>query len=319
MVTHRHHEWLAEVAQQMQSSFEKAHISAGKPGGAQKAGHHGEEIWARFLRGWLPPQYEIGLRKYILFETELEDGSDTSGETDIIVFHPSYPKQLRDRHEVLMSGVAAAFSCRLTLDREGIQSVVQEAARVKRAAQLRSHDVKGLVLAPFVYGMLAHSHTWNNPTSKPIETITSRLVEFDTKYSSAPREALDLLCVADLNCWSRLIEIMTPPVVAKLPGWRPYIGYQFLNIGHDDSVKDSSGLDLPPIAVLIGLLFEKLSYHDESISALSEGFRVTGTSWYKLSSARKRSNRIFSPEEIIGQEQFLNAFEHGLIGRTMYW
>ncbi|QSE72488.1 DUF6602 domain-containing protein [Rhodococcus sp. PSBB049] len=322
MVAHRYHKWLNEISQQMQSGFEDAHAEAAKSSGAQKAGHHGEEIWGRFLQEWLPPQYEIGYRKYIILENEADDGSDVSGETDIVVFHPSYPSALRKRHEILLSGVAAAFSSKLTLNKAGIEEAVQEAARLRRAAKLRSHDIHGKILTPFVYGILAHTHSWKSPTSKPVEAITSALMGLDAKFSAEPREALDLLCVADLNCWSKHIMIVTPQQAAILPASvaaaSGHIQYTFLNIGNDSSAKDASALDQPPVAFLIGLLYQKLSYYDGSLSALADGFRVTGTGFYSLSQAGNAGNRIFPPASILGPSN-LGAFGQGLLLRTMYW
>ncbi|WP_157792829.1 DUF6602 domain-containing protein [Rhodococcus opacus] len=322
MVTHRYHKWLTEISRQMQSGFEDAHAEAAKTSGVQKAGHHGEEVWGRFLQDWLPPQYEIGYRKYILLENEADDGSDVSGETDIVIFHPSYPSALRKRHEVLLSGVAAAFSSKLTLNKAGLEEAVKEAAKVRRAAKLRSHDIHGKILTPFVYGILAHTHSWKAPTSKPVEPITSALVELDAKFSAEPREALDLLCVADLNCWSKQIMIVTPQQAAVLPASvaapSGHIQYSFLNIGNDNSANDPSVLELPPVAFLIGLLYEKLSYYDDSLSALADGFRVTGTGFYSLSQASDSGNRIFPPASILRPSDF-DAFNQDFILRTMYW
>ncbi|MEV0297000.1 DUF6602 domain-containing protein [Nocardia sp. NPDC050710] len=321
MATHRHHKWLKDIADQMQRDFGDAHAAAAESSGVQRSGHHGEEIWGRFLRAWLPPQYEIGYRKYILLEHEAEDGSDISGETDIVIFHPAYPAALRDRHEVLLSGVVAAFSSKLTLDRSGLAEAVREAAKVRRAATLRARNLHSRLLTPFLYGVLAHTHSWKSAASKPIATTTSALAELDAEHSMEPREALDLLCVADLNCWSKMVQIVSPQVAAILPpSVSPpggHIQYSFLNVGHDESIKDASGLALPPVAVLIGLLYQKLSYYDDSLSALADGFRVTDTSVYSLSSTSAR-NRLFSPDLFLGPEDRA-AFERGLVLYKMYW
>jgi hypothetical protein len=55
----------------------------------------------------LPPQYELGKRKYLLLETP--DGPTVTPETDLVVFYPHYPEKLRTKESVLASGVAAAF------------------------------------------------------------------------------------------------------------------------------------------------------------------------------------------------------------------
>lgn len=50
------------------------------------------------LLDWLPPQYDVGKRKYLLLETE--DGPARTKEHDLVVFHPCYPMDLRDRDDV---------------------------------------------------------------------------------------------------------------------------------------------------------------------------------------------------------------------------
>lgn len=320
MLTHPHHKWLTKISSQMQSDFEEAHAEASHPSGVQKAGHHGEEIWGRFLQEWLPPQYEIGYRKYILLEADPGDGSEVSGETDIVIFHPSYPRALRDRHEVLLSGIVAAFSAKLTLNRAGIEEAVNEAAKVRRAAKLRSHDLNGKLLTPFVYGILAHTHAWKAPASNPVEAVTAALSELDLKFSNEPREAMDLLCVADLNFWSKQIMLVTPEHAEELPASvvapGGHIQYSFLNVGDDKSAKDASSLILPPVAFLVGLLYEKLSYYDDSLSAMADGFRLTDTSIYGLSESTR--NRVFAPASILEQSQ-LDVFKQNFILQRFYW
>lgn len=319
-MTHRHHDWLADVADQMQRDFQRAHAEASKPGGIQESGHHGEHIWGAFLKAWLPPQYEIGYRKYILLETDPGDGAEASAETDIVIFHPSYPPALRERHDVLLTGIVAAFSAKLTLDRAGIDEAVKESAKVRRAAKLRSVDLNGKLLPPFVYGILAHTHSWKAPKSKPVQSITAALDELDQKFSLQPREALDLLCVADLNLWSKQTMLVTPDLAAQLPasvaGPDGHIQYTFLNVGHDELAQDATNLVLPPVAFLIGLLYEKLSYYDDSLSAMADGFRLTDTSWHGLSQAG--GNRLFPPSSLVAGEQ-LDAFKQSMFLRRIYW
>ncbi|MFI1236825.1 DUF6602 domain-containing protein [Nocardia salmonicida] len=321
MAAHRHHKWLKDVADQMQSDFEEAHAAAAKSSGVQRSGHHGEEIWGRFLRAWLPPQYEIGYRKYLLLEREAEDGTNISGETDIVVFHPTYPTALRERHEVLLSGVVAAFSSKLTLDREGIEEAVKEAAKVRRTARLRASDLHSKLLAPFLYGVLAHTHSWKSAASKPIATTTSALAQLDAEHCKEPREALDLLCVADLNCWSKMMQIVSPLEMAILSPSDPQSGqiqYSFFKIGRDESATDASSLALPPVALLIGLLYQKLSYYDDALSALADGFRVTNTSVHRLSSTSVPDRRFSSDLFLEPQER--DAFELGFIPpHKTYW
>lgn len=186
----------------MRAEYEKAHRMAAESSNVQRAGHKGEAAWVSALEKWLPPQYEIGTRKYLLLETD-SYGSSRSAETDILIFQPSYPRSLRSREEVLASGVVAAFSVKSTLDRSGIEEAAREAALVRRSMKIRTATAEGELIPPLLYGILAHSHAWQKPNSTPDHNIESIVSKFDQEHTNSPREGLDLICVADLNCWSR--------------------------------------------------------------------------------------------------------------------
>ena len=129
----------------MGREYAKAHEMASDPSKVQQSGHKSETAWVKALEGWLPPQYQIGQRKYLLLEDDSASPA-ISAETDIVIFQPSYPERLRDREEILVSGVAAAFSVKLTLDRAGISEAIQQAAMVRRGTKIRSYSVVDEVL-----------------------------------------------------------------------------------------------------------------------------------------------------------------------------
>jgi Domain of unknown function (DUF6602) len=99
-------------------SYERDQDMARQPTNIQRTGHRVESRWDEVLSNWLPPQYAIGKRKYILLETE--GGPATTKETDLVIFHPHYPEKLRTKESVLASGVAAAFSSKRTIDRDAV-------------------------------------------------------------------------------------------------------------------------------------------------------------------------------------------------------
>jgi hypothetical protein len=98
-VIHEHHQWLADVNEDIVTQYERDHVIARQAKNIQRTGHKVESRWDGVLRDWLPPQYEIGKRKYLLLETE--DGPPISAETDIVIFHPHYPEKLRVKESVL--------------------------------------------------------------------------------------------------------------------------------------------------------------------------------------------------------------------------
>jgi hypothetical protein len=121
---HEHHQWLADVNRSIVESYEHDQEMVHQPGRVQRTGHRVESRSDDVLSDWLPPQYEIGKRKYLLLETD--DGPTVTKETDLVVFYPHYPEKLRVKESVLASGVAAAFSVRRTVGRKDIAEAYED-------------------------------------------------------------------------------------------------------------------------------------------------------------------------------------------------
>lgn len=80
-----HHDWLAKVAADISDDHDdRLHAAARDASRVQQSGHGAEATWIRFLTDWLPPQYGVERRRYIV----PEEGDETF-ETDIVVFRPS--------------------------------------------------------------------------------------------------------------------------------------------------------------------------------------------------------------------------------------
>jgi Domain of unknown function (DUF6602) len=255
---HVHHRWLDKVTNEIADDYVQLHTTA--QGDPQKAGHGGEGTWLRFLADRLPPAYEIGTRKYIVPEL-----GDESFETDLVVFSPGYPKRLRERDEVLGAGVAAAFSVKLRLDAAGIRDGVERAAKLRRAMNVRKGTPRSELLGAFAVGLLAHSHVWHRPESKPVENITRACHDLDRRLAIHPRECLDYLCVADLANWtrSRVPWLNLPPEASDQP--RFYCWTTFI-------MTEPSP---PPVASLLANLYARLAYSDAGLLPLAEGFGLT--------------------------------------------
>lgn len=88
----RHHWLLDKLSRVLAEEYERIQAELkGQPENIQLSGHLAEKVWGRLLREWLPPQYEFGFRRHLLFEVPV-DGASRSGEIDLVFFHPSYPK-----------------------------------------------------------------------------------------------------------------------------------------------------------------------------------------------------------------------------------
>jgi hypothetical protein len=261
-----HARWFRSVEQEIAAEYRRLHTEAVQD--PQRAGHGGEQTWARILTAWLPASYTVVTRKYIIPEV----GTDAF-ETDLVVLHPSYPTPLQAREEILVGGVAAAFSVKLTLDAAGLQDGVQRAVSLRRGLAQRHGTARDEMLAPFPVGLLAHSHTWKAPGSAPGDNINEALMRLDAGLVQHPRESLDYLCVADLGFWWTVRIPYMPSIptqmlgpVAPTPPGRAMTGISQLRPGEAHA----------PVAALIANLLARLSYSDPTLNPLATSLRALG-------------------------------------------
>jgi hypothetical protein len=271
---------LARINNSIVESFNREQAAASERGRAQEVGHGGESTWIRALTQWLPPQYAMERRKYLLLETD--NGPRMTKETDLVVFHPQYPTGLRDNHLLLASGVAAAFSVKRTVRRQDIVEAYEAAISLRRGMQIREDTEKAYLVPPVFYGLLGQSHDWKAENSTPAEKIGEITAELDRELVAAPREGLDFICIADLGTWTRKTVVLpqtfldgqlrTNPVGAALVG----------EVGDDSRVFSGLGRDyeqqnLSPLTNFIGALWGKLALNDPTLKPLADGLRITKT------------------------------------------
>ncbi len=278
---HKHHEWLADANADIIKTFEREQATASESGHAQETGHSVESNWDDVLTDWLPPQYEIGKRKYLMLETD--DGAPLTKETDLVVFHPHYPTKLRKKSHVLASGVAAAFSVKRTVGRKDIVEAYEDAAALRRGMRLRGVDQKHYLVPPLFYGLLGQSHEWKAPSSTPAENVRDISIQLDKELVSAPRDGLDFICIADLGTWTRRTIVLPQQFLDR--GLRIYPGYHpalMGPVGDDSRVLSGLGRDyeqenLSPLTNFIGALWDKLALNDPALEPLAHGLRITKT------------------------------------------
>jgi hypothetical protein len=83
--------------------------------------------------------------------------------------------------------------------------------------------------SPILYGLLAHSHVWNEADSKPVENVERNLLEADQLTATHPREMLDVLCVANLATWKAIKTPWFGP--ENVPDWDKGLRNWFVPIG----------------------------------------------------------------------------------------
>lgn len=258
----------AEIEAKIQTHYDEIRAEVGDD--IQRAGHQGEGTWVQVLRPWLPSTYEVVTRKYIV----PEEGSDEF-EMDIIIVSPGYPKELSGDARIMAGGVAAAFSTRLTLDADGIDDAFKRAVKLRRGLKKRYGSPRSEMLGAFPVGMLAHSHDWKRPNSTPLENVSKKLALLDQSEVIHPREALDLLCVADLGTWAMLRAPYLPPQATVLmPGATDL--YKSEGCSQTSMTTPNPAKTEWPVGSLVAHLLGWLSYNDPTMRPFADSLRLAG-------------------------------------------
>lgn len=259
------------------------------------AGDQGEENWATLFKNWLPDTFHIVTKGRILSHIGI-----ASPQVDVIILKPEYPKHLLDKKLYLAGGVLAAFECKVTLKASHLHEFVKNSLEIKN----HLYDIKGSpykeIQSSIVYGLLAHSHSWKNDNSKPIENIEKALWDADNETVTHPIQMPDLICVADLACWSVSKMVFLGP--GLISDWSSFeeiwgktgsasSGY----ICHSQEQEDQTP-NFTPIGALITSLFHKLSWQVPTMQSLSRYFTLTNIQGNGSGKMRKWDSTIYSEE-----------------------
>jgi hypothetical protein len=193
----------------------------------------------------------------------------------------------------LSSGVAAAFECKLTLEAGHIGEAVANCVRIKSLYQNRFGTPYLELHSPIVYGLLAQSHSWKQPASTPVENIASKLKEQDLQAVRHPRQALDLLCVADLASWSSVaMSYISPTASVSGPGCLAQTVYFQQSTQDGDQVST-----FRPLGALISGLFQKMAWSDTSMRDLADYYRSSN-----LAGNGQGKPRVWDPALVYSEE-----------------
>ena len=249
---HDLYEFMRQLSDEMAAEYRRIQMRATEDPGT--AGDQGEENWAELLRGWLPRTYEVVTKGRIISA----DGR-TSPQVDVVVLKDVYPEKLLNQKLYLAAGVAAAFECKTTLKASHIEEAVKTCAEIKNLYPVREGTPYKELHAPIVYGLLAHSHSWQGNNSTPADNIARKLVTSDKLHVKHPREALDFLCVADLGTWVFTKLTFMKEVYAH-PAF-PNGSAQTSHLGYTTSIENQVEY-FTPISVLIFKLLRQLAWEN---------------------------------------------------------
>ncbi|MFB2583451.1 DUF6602 domain-containing protein [Herbiconiux liukaitaii] len=295
----RPHELAVFLGQDLaEISSEYARIRARTTEDPGTAGDEGEENWAELLRLWLPATYTVVTRGRILGT----DGA-ASPQVDVIVLKPSYPQRLLTKKVYLVSGVAAVFECKTTLTAAHIKSAFSTAKIVKNMSALGEGTFQRELKRGPIFGLVAHSHSWNSAQSTPLANVDSTI---DALHRAAehPRDLIDVVCVADLASWNLFRVAYIGPVVIAKEQWehlRPIYGLPAEGGVMTTFPRRDDSSPSNPVAVLVALLLQALAWEDPGMRPLADYFRLAGL-WGAGGGDTKNwpLSDVYSPQTIAG-------------------
>lgn len=264
----RFHNLFERMAAQVSSDYEEARRHA-REKDSQRAGHEGEATWIRVLNDW-GPRWPVVTRKYIV------GPNGETGEIDLVILKPDYPVSLLDDPSVLVSGVAAAFSVKLTLKRPDIAEAIKQKKRLVEISSGSDATVEGALRGPFPFGLLSHSTQILGSVDDFDEGMQRVYQQVghagDSALIAKPSEELDALLVADQSFFSTSRLALLPGGYSK--------GRQAMSAfnRYGSSENRQAGA---PIAHFVTWLSETLNQDDSSsLKAFEKMFGADSLSGY---------------------------------------
>lgn len=315
--THDLHTFMAQVTTEMASEYNRIFAKTAEDPGT--AGDEGEENWAQLLREWLPPAYHVATKGRLI----ASDG-EMSPQIDVLVLKPFYPQKLREKKIWLANGVAAVFECKTTLRTNHILESADRCQKFKALFARRTGSPARELRSSLFYGMLAHSHSWKAPASKPAENVDNTLAQAIGK-ASHPSDLIDLVCVADVGCWSGMAvpyyrAEWNPSAEAHLKSifgadWGPTSSMMRSTVG-DANQQET----FQPIGGMLAYLTQRLAWEDPSIRDLADYYRLANLWGHGQGQTRSWPQSTFSDEvrnKIVGgmmvNGEWWNEWSMGLV------
>ncbi|MFG3004470.1 DUF6602 domain-containing protein [Streptomyces calvus] len=294
-------DFMNEVSHELQFEYERiTRRSKQDPG---TAGDEGESLWKEILSGWLPRDLPVVTKGRILGA----DGN-SSPQVDVLVLHSGYPEKLIAKKQYLAGGVLAAFECKLTLRKRDMAKIGENARAVRKIAARAKEDSPYAALhSPIIYGVLANSSEWS--TREDVLKVDSVLAELFASHSQ-PQDVLDVMCIADLACWTRFVTVACGPPYWPADLWeksRNLYGWPEEGAVHDqysrwmkmEGVDDSAPNS---IYVLISKLLRRIAWEIPQYRGLAEYWNIANVPGRSGGAGAVRNWPLFAmPDEIVQQ------------------
>lgn len=265
------------------------------------AGDEGEEIWAELLRNWLPENYPIVTKGRILAANGV-----AGPQVDLLVLRPGYPTRLLNKKLYMAGGVAAAFECKNTLNAAHVTSAFARAVRIADLAGPLPDTPFGQIVPAIPFGLLAHSHNWVKPGSRPLDNI-DRLLQMQLDSLNRLSDAPVVICIADTGCWDILRHTYNGPGMVGWEATRDLYGLPNAASASVMYMRHTEELDFgsaPPnaIAPMVSFLASRLAHTDVGIRPLSQYFHSAGLSGSgrSVASTTRLVTETYTPEVLAG-------------------
>ena len=227
------------------------------------AGDQGEENWKELFESWLPPVFQIVTKGRIIGVK-----GNATPQIDLLILRPEYPKKLLGKKHYLASGVVAAFECKTTLKSYHFDKLFKNSVSIAKISGNQQGTLYRELHCPIIYGLLAHSHDWKKPNSKPFSNFKKLLTSSDKKHISHPNQMPGVICVSDL-----LTAISSKGInLGHFGGEESVMSNYFCC--PDSLEKKITGAT--PIGTLLTNLLYKLAWEYPSIRTMADYFRESG-------------------------------------------
>ncbi|GAB97688.1 hypothetical protein KILIM_078_00200 [Kineosphaera limosa NBRC 100340] len=270
-MTSRFQDLFRELATRVETDYSEAREHA-RQSDPQRAGHEGEATWQTLIDQW-GPGLPVVTRKYIV------GPGGESNEVDLVILKRDYPAHLMSHSSVLASGVAAAFSVKLTLKRTHVREAIEQKKTLVRVAG-EGGSPKHFLAGHFPFGLLSHSTELFASASSFADSMIDLYEEVahgpTDPAATDPRHELDSLLVADAGFFRTFRSTLSPIPNSDQP-WSPMTSFN----------RYSTESQLPGIHIahFVSWLGSQLSNDDafalQSLEPLFEGNSTSGymTHW----------------------------------------
>ena len=231
-------------------------------------------------------------------------------------FQTSSKQLINEKHKLyLAAGVAAAFECKTTLKAAHIDQAIKTCTKIKSLYPNREGTPYKELHAPIVYGLLAHSHSWKGPNSTPEANIEQKLLESDYLHVPHPRQALDLLCVADLAVWTLHKLTFLSHLSPRDPNYAPQDAEAVTAYMRRTAACDSQVETFTSIGVLISSLSRRPAWEDSALRDLADYYHDT-----KITGHGSGTKRSWEPNSIYSIKVYYGFGVRGpLTGEANVW